>query len=117
VGSIHNRFKLRHPWKEQLPERDLVYEGWCRRFRSFQQWVADIILSATKRGWSGKQFAEELVLRRSQGGRYNYKALKALGRDGLAACLNSWLSQETEAQMTRTQVQRFVREFFNWERT
>jgi hypothetical protein len=26
VRSIYNRFRLRHRWKEKLPERDLVYE-------------------------------------------------------------------------------------------
>lgn len=35
VRSIYNGFKLRHPWKEQLPERDLVYEQWCRNSVSF----------------------------------------------------------------------------------
>src|SRR5713226_4571649 len=60
VRSIYNRFKLRHPWKEKLPERDLVYEQWCWRFRLFQQWVADVVLTAIDGGVSGRKLAEEL---------------------------------------------------------
>jgi hypothetical protein len=113
VRSIYNRFKLRHPWKEKLSERDLVYEQWCWRFRFFQQWVADLILSAVKRGLSGEKFAEELAHGRGQGGRNNYRALAGLGQDGLVACLNSWPSQRTAPPLLATQVKRFVREFFN----
>jgi len=94
--SLYNGFKLRHPWKENLQERDAVYGGWCSRFHMFQQWVADIILSGIGRGLSGEKFAEELALRRGQGGRINYQDLAGLGKEGLAACLNSWRSQRTE---------------------
>ena len=114
VRSIYNRFKLRHPWKEQLPERDLVYEQWVSRFHFFQQGVAGRVLSAVSEGLSGQKFAEELALRRGHGGRMNYEALSGLGQDGLAACLNSWRSQRIEPPLSATQVKRFVREFFNW---
>ncbi len=113
VRSIYNRFKLRHPWKEKLPERDLVYEQWCWRFQFFQQWVVDIILSAIKRGLSGEKFAEELAHGRGQGGRNNYRALAGLGQDGLAACLKSCRSQRTAPPLLAAQVKRFVRKFFN----
>jgi len=114
VRSIYNSFKLRHPWKEKLPERDSVYEQWCWRFRLFQQWVADKILPSVGRGVSGQAFAEELALRSGQGGRINYEALAGLGQDGLAACLNSWQPQRTEPRLASAQVKRFVKEFFNW---
>jgi hypothetical protein len=114
VRSIYNRFKLRHPWKEKLPERDLVYEQWCWRFRVFQQWVADRTQSAVAGGLSGQAFAEELALRTGQGGRINYEALAGLGPDGLTACLNSWPQQGEQSQLASEQVQRFVKEFFSW---
>ncbi len=96
VRSIYNRFKLRHPWKEKLPERDLVYDQWCSQFRLFQQWVVARVLSAVRGGLSGEKFAEELALRRGLGGRLNYQALAGLGQDGLAACLKSWRWRRTE---------------------
>lgn len=46
VRSTYNSFRLRHPWKEQLPEHDLVYELWCWQFLRFQQWVADKVIAA-----------------------------------------------------------------------
>jgi hypothetical protein len=116
VRSIYNRFKLRHPWKEQLPERDLVYEQWCWQFRLFQQWVADKVLSAVARGVSGQKFAEELALRAGQGGRLNYEAFVGLGQDGLTACLNLSLRQREQSQLASEQVERFVSEFLNWVR-
>ncbi len=117
VRSIYNRFKLRHPWKEKLPEHDLVYEQRCWRFRIFQQWVADRVLAAADRDVSGRELAEELVLRTRQGGRINYEALAGLGRDGLTACLNSWRPQGGQSQLAAEQVQRFVKEFFSWAET
>jgi hypothetical protein len=114
VRSIYNRFKLRHPWKEKLPERDLVYEQWCSRFRLFQQWAADRFLSALGGGASGQKFAEELAVRAGQGGQNNYEALAGLGQNGLTACLNSWRPQGEESQLASDQVQRFVKEFFSW---
>jgi hypothetical protein len=114
VRSMYNSFKLRHPWKENLPEHDLVYEQWCWRFRLFQRWVADRVLSAVAAGVSGKKFAEELAVRAGRGGRNNYDALAGLGHDGLSACLNSWRRQGTQSQLASDQVQRFVKEFFNW---
>ena len=117
VRSIYNSYKLRHPWKERLPEHDLVYEQWCWQFRSFQQWVADRILSAVARGVSGQKLADELALRTGQGGRNNHDALAGLGRDGLTACLNSWPQQGKESQLASEQVQQFVGEFFSWVET
>jgi hypothetical protein len=114
VRSTYNSFKLRHPWKEKLPEHDLVYEQWCWRFRLFQQWVAGRVLSALAGGVSGQKFAEELALRAGQGGRNNYDALAGLGRDGLTACLKSRPEQGTQSPWTSEQIQRFVGEFFNW---
>jgi hypothetical protein len=114
VRSIYNRFKLRHPWKEKLPERDLVYEQWCWRFRLFQRWAADRFLSALGGGVSGQKFAEELAVRAGQGGRNNYEALAGLGQNGLTACLNSWRPQGEESQLASDQVLRFVKEFFSW---
>jgi hypothetical protein len=113
VRSIYNRFKLRHPWKEKLPERDLVYEQWCWRFHFFQQWVADKVLPAVAGGVSGQKFAEDLALRAGQGGRNNYNALAALGQDGLAACLNSWRQQRGQSQLACEQIRRFAKEFFS----
>lgn len=113
VRSVYNSFKLRHPWKEKLPERDLVCEQWCWRFRLFQQWVADTILPQLGGGVSGQTFAEELALSLGQGGRINYRALAALGKDGLLECLNSWQSQGTEPRLASAQVKRFVKDFFN----
>jgi hypothetical protein len=46
VRSAYNSYKRRHPWKEKLPEHDLVYEQWCWQFRCFQQWVAGRVLPA-----------------------------------------------------------------------
>jgi hypothetical protein len=117
VRSIYNRFKLRHPWKEKLPERDLVYQQWCWRFRLFQQWVVDKILPPVGRGISGQAFAEELTVRAGQGGRNNYDALAGLGQDGLTACLNSWQQQGEQSQLASEQIQRFVSEFFSWAAT
>jgi hypothetical protein len=114
VRSMYNSFKLRHPWKEKLPEHDLVYEQWCWRFRLFQRWVADRVLSAVAAGVSGQKYAEELAVRTGQGGRNNYHALEGLGQDGLTACLNSWRQQGTQSQLASDLVQRFVKEFFNW---
>jgi hypothetical protein len=114
VRSIYNRFRLRHPWKGKLPEHDLVYEQWCWRFRLFQRWVADRVLSAVAAGVSGQKFAEELSVRAGQGGRNNYDALAGLGQDGLTACLNSWPQQGEQSQLVSEQVQRFVKEFFSW---
>jgi hypothetical protein len=114
VRSMYNSFKLRHRWKEKLPEHDLVYEKWCWQFRLFQRWVADRVLSAVAAGVSGQKFAEELALRADQGGRKNYEALAGLGQDGLTACLNSWRPQGTQPQLASEQVRRFVKEFFNW---
>lgn len=112
VRSLYNHFKLRHPWKEALPQRDPVYEQWCWRFRLFQQWVADKILSEIRRGLSGEKFAEELALRRGKGGRINYQTLAGLGPEGLAAALNSWRSQSTEPPLSAAEVKKFVSEFF-----
>lgn len=117
VRSVYSRFKLRHPWKEKLPEHDLVYEQWCRRFRLFQQWVADRVLAAMVGGVSGQKFAEELALRVGRGGRLNYEALAGLGRDGLTACLNSWRQPGTQSRVAPEQVQQFVKEFFSWAET
>jgi len=64
----------------------------------------------------GEKLAEELVLRRGEGGRHNYKALKALGREGITGCLNSWPQQPNQGEMTRTKVRRFVAEFLKWDR-
>jgi hypothetical protein len=114
VRSIYNRFKLRHRWKEKLPERDLVYEQWCWRFQLFQQWVADKVLPAIDGRASGTKFAEGLAMRAGQGGRHNYEALAGLGRDGLTACLNSRRPQGKQSPWTSEQVQRFVKEFFSW---
>jgi hypothetical protein len=83
----------------------------------FQQWVADRVLSAVGGGVSGRKLAEELALRAGQGGRNNYDALAGLGQDGLTACLNSWRQQGKESQLASEQVQRFVKEFFNWVET
>ncbi len=113
VRSIYNSYKLRHPWKEKLPEQDLVYEKWCGQFRLFQQWVADKVLPAIAGGVSGKKFAEELALRAGRGGRLNYEAFVGLGQDGLTACLNSWLQLEEQSQLVPEQVQQFVRELFS----
>jgi hypothetical protein len=114
VRSIYNRFRLRHRWKEKLPERDLVYEQWCWRFRFFQQWVVDRMVSAVGGGVSGRMLAEELALRAGQGGRINYDALAGLGEGGLTACLNSYRPQGKQSQLASEQVQRFVRDFFSW---
>jgi hypothetical protein len=114
VRSMYNSFKLRHPWKEKLPERDLVYDQWCSRFRLFQQWVADRVRSAVAASVTGQKFAEELARRAGQGGRINYDALVGLGQDGLTACLNSWLQMREQSHMTLEHVQRFVGEFFSW---
>lgn len=114
VRSLYNRFKLRHRWKEKLPERDVVYEQWCERFRLFQQWVAERVLPALNGSVSGQKFAEELALRAGQGGQNNYEALAGLGTDGLTACLNSWRPHGKESPGTSDQAQRFVKEFFSW---
>jgi hypothetical protein len=116
VRSIYNSFKIRHPWKEELPERDLVYEQWLSRFRLFQQWAVGRVLSAVGRGVSGQAFAEELALRAGQGGRINHEALVSLGEEGLTACLNSWLGQGSSQpwELSSEQVRRFVKEFFRW---
>jgi len=117
VRSTYNSFKLRHPWKEKLPERDLVYEQWCWRFDFFQQWVAGRVLSAVAGGVSGQRFAEDLALRSGQGGRNNYDALAGLGGHGLAACVNSWGYPKARSEPAPQQVERFIREFFNWAET
>jgi hypothetical protein len=114
VRSVYNRFKVRHRWKEELPQRDLVYEQWCWRFRFFQQWAADKVLPAIDGRASGQKFAEELALRTGQGGRFNYEALAGLGKDGLMACLNSWRPQGKQSPWTSERVERFVKEFFSW---
>jgi hypothetical protein len=111
---MYNSFKLRHPWKQQLPEHDLVYELWCWQFLRFQQSVADKVLAAVGSGVSGRKFAEELAVRGGQGGRNNYDALAGLGQDGLTACLNSWRPHGEQSQLASEQLQRFIKEFFSW---
>jgi hypothetical protein len=114
VRSIYNSYKRRHPWKEKLPEHDLVYEQWCWQFRCFQQWVGGRVQPAICEGKSGHSFAEELALRSGPGGRNNYNALAGLGRDGLTACLNSSRQPGAQSSLPPEQIQRFVREFFSW---
>ena len=117
VRSIYNRFKLRHRWKEHLPERDLVYEQWCWQFRFFQQWVADKMLPAAGESGPRWELAEELALRAGHGGRLNYEALAGLGRDGLIACLNSRRQEGKQSPWTSEKVQRLANEFFSWKET
>lgn len=114
VRSAYNSYRVRHPWKEKLPEQDLVYEQWCWQFRCFQQWVAGRVLPPIGEGESGQEFAAGLALRSGRGGRNNYDALAGLGQAGLTACLNSWRPLGAQTAVASAQVHRFVREFFSW---
>lgn len=117
VRSIYNSFKLRHPWKEKLPECDLVYELWYGRFRFFLQWVADTVLPPMVRGMSGQALAEQLALRGGEGGRITYEALTSLGEDGFIACLSLQQSKGARVWPALRQIKRFATEFFGWKQS
>ena len=110
IRSLYNKFKSRQPWKEKLPNRDLVYEQWYFRFRFFQQWVSGILLDPICRNLSGQVFAESLFTR-SQGGPIIYKAVESLTRDGILAMVDTLPHQPPERALVPAQVEQFVDEF------
>lgn len=111
IRSSYNRFKERHPWREQLPQHDPVYGRWYWMFRQFQHWAVDKILASLESEWSGEQMAHELLEKRGEGGRLNYHAISSLGEEGLLAAVKVRILPKAKSKISIVQARKFIREF------
>jgi hypothetical protein len=63
VRRVYNMARLRHPWKEALPNRDLLYDGWLWRFELYKRSVAPWFRAPLLQGIPGARYANDIANR------------------------------------------------------